>query len=112
MSDRNLLTETLEILARFHRSGASVRWVGVLSTWENGKPTPIGTWDDFVKWADFTYNAGYGGVEVNMNLVIVGDDWWLERGEYDGSEWWEFKTIPLKPRDTTPLRADDLKERA
>ena len=30
--------------------------------------------------------------------VAVGDNWWLERAEYDGSEWWEFKTIPKEPR--------------
>lgn len=26
--------------------------------------------------------------------MVVGDDWWLERHEYDGSEWWEFKRLP------------------
>lgn len=29
--------------------------------------------------------------------MIVGDDWWMERHEYDGSEWWEFKELPKKP---------------
>lgn len=28
------------------------------------------------------------------NGVVVGKDFWLERGEYDGSEWWSFKTTP------------------
>ena len=32
-----------------------------------------------------------------MDLLIVGDDWWLERHEYDGAEWWEFKTLPCEP---------------
>ena len=43
------------------------------------------------------YDSGYGSNEIPMNLVIVGDNWWLERAEYDGSEWWEFKTLPIKP---------------
>jgi hypothetical protein len=30
-------------------------------------------------------------------LEIVGDDWWLERHEYDGAEWWEYKTKPSMP---------------
>ena len=28
---------------------------------------------------------------------IVGDNWWLERDEYDGAEGWEFKVMPIKP---------------
>lgn len=26
----------------------------------------------------------------------------MERHEYDGSEWWEFKTIPIKPNRLLP----------
>jgi len=29
----------------------------------------------------------------------VGDDWWLERHEYDGSEWWVFQKLPIKPQN-------------
>jgi len=31
-----------------------------------------------------------------VSLTVAGDDWWLERHGYDGSEWWEFKTLPKK----------------
>lgn len=40
------------------------------------------------------YHSGYGAAHVPTDLVIVGKGWWLERGEYDGSEWWDFKEIP------------------
>lgn len=40
------------------------------------------------------YHSGFGAAEVVEDLVIVGDDWWLERHEYDGSEWWEYKEKP------------------
>lgn len=43
------------------------------------------------------YYAGFGGAEIATDLKIVGNDWWLERHEYDGSEWWEFKRLPIKP---------------
>lgn len=43
------------------------------------------------------YDAGYGAQEVAHDLLIVGKDWWLERHEYDGSEWFEYKTMPKKP---------------
>lgn len=38
--------------------------------------------------------AGYGAAHVPTDLAIVGKGWWLERGEYDGSEWWNFKETP------------------
>jgi len=40
------------------------------------------------------YYNSYGASCVALDLVVVGDDWWLERYEYDGKEWWEFKTLP------------------
>ena len=30
-------------------------------------------------------------LEVAEDLVVVGDNWWIERHEYDGNEWWEYK---------------------
>lgn len=40
------------------------------------------------------YDAGYGSAEIREDLLIVGTDWWLERDEYDGSEWWTFCMMP------------------
>lgn len=40
------------------------------------------------------YESGFGLCYINLTLKIAGDNWWLERHEYDGSEWWEFKTMP------------------
>ena len=52
----------------------------------------------------FNYDNGFGGAEVHGDLKIVGNDWWMERGEYDGSEWWEFKTLPkLLPADSKQI---------
>ena len=42
------------------------------------------------------YDAGFGAQHVATDLVLVGDDWWIERAEYDGSEWWEYKSIPTE----------------
>lgn len=42
------------------------------------------------------YDAGFGAQHVATDLVLVGDGWWIERAEYDGSEWWEFKAIPTE----------------
>jgi len=95
----NLLEETIEALTAEHVSG--VKWVGVYGA--------SCTWEEFKEIAkDFVYDAGYGGNEVNMSLVVVGEDWWLERHEYDGSEWWEFKTLPQRTSNTRKLEVKDL----
>jgi hypothetical protein len=86
----NLLMETLEILENNGKSPEDVMWVG--------DKNQFTTWKDFVANANFEYDAGFGGNEIDMDLKVVGRNWWLERHEYDGSEWWEFKTLPSKPK--------------
>lgn len=49
------------------------------------------------------YDAGFGAQHVATDLVLVGDGWWIERAEYDGSEWWEFKTIPTEKVKVVPI---------
>jgi hypothetical protein len=113
MSLTNLLSETLKALASAGKSPSDVLWVGRLKKFYCNRPDEAveGTWDQFAEFAkDFDYDAGYGGTYV-ANLFVVGDDWWLERGEYDGSEWWEFKTLPKRVAGASPLRASDLSER-
>ena len=41
---------------------------------------------------DLIYSAGYGGQEL-YGFILFKDGTWLERGEYDGSEWWEYKSF-------------------
>ena len=36
------------------------------------------------------YDNGYGSQEL-FGLIIMKDNSWFERAEYDGSEWWEHK---------------------
>jgi len=83
----NLLVETKSVLKSKGHKPSDVRWVS------DGSPKKF-SWDDFAYVADRKYDDGYGGEEVNLRLIIVGDDWWLERHEYDGSEWWEYKMLP------------------
>ena len=91
----NLLKETLEVLKGYGKSPKDVKWVGS----KDGKYAI--TWDEFEKIANIEYNKGYGSQEIAEDLVIVGDDWWLERCVSDGwSEWWEFKTLPVKQPKT------------
>ena len=65
--------------------------------------------DEFFELADFNYDDGFGGNEIFMGLKLVGKDFWLERHEYDGSEWWEYKTMPTKPehKDKIIIKEED-----
>ena len=54
------------------------------------------SWEEFEKVANFEYDNDYGFIMIDLNLIVRGSDWWLERGEYDGSEWWEFRRAPVK----------------
>lgn len=99
----NLLDETLATLKANKKSTTDV----VRVQWDKF----YCTWEQFAKVASFTYDAGFGGAEVQTSLQVVGDDWWLERGEYDGSEWWEFKTMPTIPDLQRVPVEDDLKDR-
>jgi hypothetical protein len=88
---RNLLAETVAFIEKMEHTVSDVRWVGNDRYWL--------TWDEFAAIADVEYDSGFGGAEVPQSLMVVGDDWWLERHEYDGSEWWEYKMMPVKPID-------------
>lgn len=82
----NLLEETREELAEHGKTFDDV--VAVC-----GGEFQI-TKENFLFLADATYDSGYGAQEVANDLLVIGSDFWLERHEYDGSEWWEFKQMP------------------
>lgn len=52
----------------------------------------------FLNDFDFMYDNGYGGQKL-FGTVWFEDGNWLERVEYDGSEWWEHKSCPEIPED-------------
>jgi hypothetical protein len=85
----NLLKETIEYLKRNNKTPSDVLWCGNTEFYFS--------WEVFTEMANKEYNDGYGGNNVPLELKIVGKDFWLERHEYDGSEWWEYKELPMKP---------------
>ena len=86
---QNLKTETIELLKEHGKTVDDERFIRA-----SGVEIPL---DVFWKEADRNYDDGFGGAEVNGSLMVVGIEWWMERHEYDGSEWWEFKTLPSRP---------------
>ena len=103
-----LLSETIEVLRINDKVPEDVLFVQTTKhEWVGGELrggfNQQGTWNDFAALADFPYDSGYGGNEIELSLKIVGDSWWLERAEYDGSEWWDFKTLPAQLSGAPPL---------
>jgi len=84
----NLLTETNEILKSNGKNIFDVLWYGTAEFIIS---------NDIQQLFLIEYDNGFGGTKIPDQLIVVGHDWWLERNEYDGGEWWEFKSIPVKP---------------
>lgn len=94
----NLLAETTDTLLENDIAASHVRWVG------SRDGSLAMDWEQFAAIADVEYDNGYGGPEVAGDLVVVGDDWWLERYEYDGAERWLFKRLPVKSDGALPFK--------
>ena len=50
-------------------------------------------YEEFLSALDVEYSSGYGSQEL-FGRVWLTQDVWLERHEYDGSEWWTVKKLP------------------
>lgn len=47
----------------------------------------------FLKEINKEYDSGWGGQEL-FGTIWYTDGTWSTRGEYDGSEWWEYNECP------------------
>jgi hypothetical protein len=53
-------------------------------------------WSKFLSNLDFEYDCGYGGQNL-FGTIWYADGTWSDRGEYDGSEWYEYHICPNIP---------------
>jgi len=58
----------------------------------------IEEFSNFIGGLDIEYDSGYGG-QYLFGTIWYNDGTWSERGEYDGSEWWEYKAVPEIPKE-------------
>lgn len=95
---QNLRVETTEFITHLGKSITDISFVGSADGHYGV------TWVEFEKLADFTYDDGFGGAEIPGDLVVVfKDNSWMARGEYDGSEWWYFNSIPKLRKGFQPI---------
>ena len=61
--------------------------------------------ETFLNSLDFTYDNGYGAQHL-YGTVWLYDGTWLERREYDGSEWWNVCSAPTIPDELKQKETD------
>lgn len=99
MDGRNLYDEIEDVLDEHGHSIDEIAWVSL-----NDSIVPVDVdVDEFLETAkDFDYDPGYGTVAVDTELIVMlecGD--WLERSTYDGSEWFDYRSVPTRPEMTS-----------
>ena len=57
----------------------------------------LAEYEEFLEKLNFEYDNGYGGQILHGTVWLMEEGAWLIRGEYDGSEWWEYKKCPQIP---------------
>lgn len=96
----NFLEETMEFV---NAAGMEPIFIGLANT------NVTMTWATFQKRANFLYDDGYGTNEIPLDLIIgFPDGSFLKRGEYDGSEWWEY-IEPFKMPENCLIVEDTLR---
>ena len=96
----NFKTETLAAIGEAGKTPDDVVYVG---TKDSRLAVSL---QQFEAFSDFEYDSGYGGAEIPMDLVVLfSDGSYLDRREYDGSEWWEHQTQPVfNPEESQPFK--------
>ena len=93
----NLLKETKETIDGSGHKPSDIIFIGSRTSGHSC------TWEEFEKLADFEYDSGFGSQKIASDLeIIFSDGQSMRRGEYDGSEWWEFSkpfTMPQQLKE-------------
>lgn len=98
----NLLDETMQALKNVNSSFDMVLSIQC----EKGSIPK----EKFLRLANINYDRGFGSNYIISDLVIIAQDdngrmFWLTRGEYDGSEWWEFHMMPTVKTKIAPIES-------
>jgi len=81
-----------------HADGRAIQYVKVERFLSYDKKEVIaGEADDVLPRLDFDYDCGWGTQHL-IGTIWYTDGTWSERGEYDGSEWWEHRERPPLPK--------------
>ena len=89
----NAKTEFQEVLNSIEKTTSDIVICNItLQSWRDIIKSIKGLTSD-LEQLDFTYDDGFGRQEL-FGLVLFNDNTWLSRGEYEGSEWWNYNKCP------------------
>lgn len=83
----NLRTETIDFLKHHNKTEQDVKYVII-----HNIRCSFEYFLDLVK--NMNYDNGYGIPYIREGIYCIGEDWWISRYEYDGSEYWKFNQKP------------------
>jgi hypothetical protein len=94
-----LFDETVTVLESHGKTIADIEYIG-------SSETKINTNKALELMKKTNYDSGYGSQKIADNLMIKGNDFIMTRGEYDGSEWWNYmQTDPSLPQVDTDVKS-------
>lgn len=89
---QNFYDEIVEKLENYNKSIKDIIWIGT----RNYKVNKEKFLEDS---KNLKYDDGYGIEVINPRLIIAGNNWYLERWEYDGSEGFRFVSLLEEPQE-------------
>ena len=99
----NLYDETVETLSLYDKTISDIEYIGSIRT-------KINTNKALELMKKTNYDSGFGGQEIACNLMINGNGFIMIRGEYDGSEWWNYiqtdPSLPQVEREVKSFKTD------
>lgn len=94
---RNVLNEIVNILKRNGKEEEDIVWVGFVYKDNIVGNFGYSTWDNFKEVAkNITYESGWGKGCAN-NLVIMGNNFYIDNNDYDGAFGFDFHNFITKP---------------
>jgi len=97
-----IINAKLEFIGHTVSKSIKCAYIQFLDYLEDGEKFSLTTgytddeYKQFLSNIDKNYNNGYGGQELD-GMIWYEDGTWTTRGEYDGSEWWEYHEVPDIP---------------
>ena len=79
-----------------HIDGKDVELIRIVFSHSYGSQQNLfinGSLDEVLEKLDFNYDDGFGSQEL-FGYIWYIDGTWSQRGEYDGSEWWDYMVLP------------------
>ena len=96
----NLLKETIDDIKN---SGHKIKDISFIGSESSGHQC---TWKKFTALADKNYDSGFGAQKVASDLMIAFiDGSTMVRGEYDGSESWDYSVPFTMPKDNKKIKS-------